>query len=312
MNAPNKSTIPLGRYRLARTALDLRSFTAAELATMAQVPTNTAYGFLSELEGCVVKEALAVNTPGRPRVLYTLTGAGIEQLLSENFEITKAIREAGLESAGPAARSRAAAARVEERQPSEPVEKVHAVARETANTTREGRRSGMQLMSLRRLYIDELKDLHNADRQIIQALPRMAKRASNEKLRAAFWEHLEVTRQQLARLDQIFERLGKRAAGKKCKGVEVLIEEAKEMMQEEMDPEALDATLIATAQRVEHYKMAGYGTVRTYAELLGEEEAVKLLQRSLDEEGDADKKLTQLIKDEINVAAGLGVPAGTA
>jgi ferritin-like metal-binding protein YciE len=165
----------------------------------------------------------------------------------------------------------------------------------------------MEMDSLQKLYVEELKDLHSAERQIIQALPKMVKQAANDKLRAAFEEHLEVTKQQLARLDQIFERLGKRATGKKCKGMEGLLEEAKEMMQEDMDPEVMDAALIAAAQRVEHYEMAGYGTVRTYAELLGERDAAKLLQKTLDEEGDADKKLSQLAESQINVEAAVGV-----
>jgi len=161
----------------------------------------------------------------------------------------------------------------------------------------------MEIDSLRKLYVEELKDLHSAERQIIQALPRMVKAAGDEKLRAAFEEHLEVTKQQLGRLDQIFEKLGKRAAGKKCKGMEGLLEEAKEMMQEDMEPDVLDAALISAAQKVEHYEMAGYGTVRTYAELLGERDAAKLLQKTLDEEGNADKKLSQLAESSINIEA---------
>jgi ferritin-like metal-binding protein YciE len=164
----------------------------------------------------------------------------------------------------------------------------------------------MQMDSLQKLYEDQLKDLHSVERQIIQALPKMVKAASDERLKAAFEEHLAVTKEQLARLDQIFEKLGKRATGKKCKGMEGLLEEGKEMMQEDMDPEVLDAALISAAQRVEHYEMAGYGTVRTYAEILGERDAVKLLQKTLDEEGDADKKLTQLAMSSINVEAAVG------
>src|ERR1044071_4123315 len=164
----------------------------------------------------------------------------------------------------------------------------------------------MEIDSLRKLYVEELKDLHSAERQIIQALPKMVKAASDERLKAAFEEHLAVTKEQLARLDQIFEKLGKRATGKKCKGMEGLLEEGKEMMQEDMDPEVLDAALISAAQRVEHYEMAGYGTARTYAEILGERDAVKLLQKTLDEEGDADKKLTQLAMSSINVEAAVG------
>jgi ferritin-like metal-binding protein YciE len=160
----------------------------------------------------------------------------------------------------------------------------------------------MELDSLQKLYVDELKDLHSAERQIIQALPKMIKAASSPELKSALEEHLNVTREQLARLDQIFEGLGKRATGKKCKGMEGLLEEGKELLQEDAAPEVLDAGIISAAQRVEHYEMAGYGTVRTYAQLLGEKDAAKLLQRTLDEEGDADKKLTQ-IAERINVEA---------
>jgi ferritin-like metal-binding protein YciE len=161
----------------------------------------------------------------------------------------------------------------------------------------------MEIDSLRKLYVEELKDLHSAERQLVQALPRMAKAASDDQLKAAFEEHLEQTRGQVQRLDQIFERLGKRGTGKKCRGMEGLIEEAKEMMGEDMEPEVLDAALISAAQKVEHYEIAGYGTVRTYAELLGEKEAVRLLQATLDEEAAADKKLTQLAESTINVEA---------
>lgn len=161
----------------------------------------------------------------------------------------------------------------------------------------------MEIDSLRKLYVDELKDLYSAEKQIIQALPRMAKKASNDKLRQAFEEHLEVTRMQVERLDRIFEMLGKSPRGKKCKGMEGLVEEGKEMMQEDMEDDVMDAALIAAAQRIEHYEIAGYGTVRTYAQLLGEKEHVKLLQQTLDEEGNTDKKLTQLAESEINVEA---------
>jgi ferritin-like metal-binding protein YciE len=161
----------------------------------------------------------------------------------------------------------------------------------------------MEIDSLQKLYVDELKDLYSAEKQIIQALPRMAKKASNPQLRAAFEEHLEVTKKQVERLDQIFERLERSPRGKKCKGMEGLIEEGKEMMQEDMDPEVLDAALISAAQKVEHYEIAGYGTVRTYAQLLGEEEDARLLQLTLDEEGETDKKLTQLAESSVNVEA---------
>ena len=152
----------------------------------------------------------------------------------------------------------------------------------------------MEMDSLRKLYVDELKDLYSAEKQILQALPKMAKKASDAQLKKAFETHLEETRGQVERLDRIFELLGKSSRGKKCKGMEGLLEEGKEMMQEDMEPEVMDAALISAAQRVEHYEIAGYGTVRTYAQLLGEDQHAKLLQQTLDEEGNTDKKLTQL------------------
>jgi ferritin-like metal-binding protein YciE len=161
----------------------------------------------------------------------------------------------------------------------------------------------MEIDSLRKLYIEELKDLYSAEKQILQMLPRMAKKATNKQLRQAFEEHVEVTRNQVARLDQIFESLERSPRGKKCKGMEGLLEEGKEMMEEDMEPEVLDAALISATQRVEHYEIAGYGTVRAYAKLLGEQEHVRLLQQTLDEEGEADKKLTQLAETTINVEA---------
>ena len=164
----------------------------------------------------------------------------------------------------------------------------------------------MEIDSLRELYVDELKDLYSAEKQILQALPKMVKKASDAKLKAAFQEHLEVTQKQVERLDQVFEAIGKSPRGKKCKAMEGLIEEGKEMMQEDMEPEVMDAALIAAAQRIEHYEMAGYGTVRTWAELMGETAQAKLLQQTLDEEGDADKKLTQLAESSINVEAMAG------
>jgi ferritin-like metal-binding protein YciE len=165
----------------------------------------------------------------------------------------------------------------------------------------------MEIDSLQKLYVEELKDLYSAEKQLVQALPRMAKKASNPQLRAAFEEHLEVTKKQVERLDRIFERLERSPRGKKCKGMEGLIEEGKEMMQEDMDPEVLDAALISAAQKVEHYEIAGYGTVRTYARILGEDGDARLLQQSLDEEGETDKKLTQLAESSVNIEAAAGV-----
>lgn len=161
----------------------------------------------------------------------------------------------------------------------------------------------MSLDSLHDLYVEELKDLYNAENQLLKALPRMAKAATAPELKAAFTEHLTVTQKQVERLDQIFEELGVSPKGKKCKAMEGLIEEGKEIMQEDGDPSVIDAALIAAAQRVEHYEMAGYGCVRTFANLLGYEDAVTLLQETLDEEGETDKKLTELAETVINVEA---------
>jgi len=161
----------------------------------------------------------------------------------------------------------------------------------------------MEMESLRDLYIDQLKDLYSAENQLIKALPKMAKAASDDQLRTAFETHLEETRGHAERLQQIFEKLGARPTGKKCKAMEGLVAEGKEMMEEDAEPEVMDAGLIAAAQRIEHYEIAGYGTVRTYAELLGDKEAARLLQQTLDEEGKTDKMLTQIAEDTINVQA---------
>ncbi len=161
----------------------------------------------------------------------------------------------------------------------------------------------MKIASLHDLYVDELKDLYNAENQLLKALPKMAKAATAPELKEAFTSHLEETRGQVERLDQIFEELGVSPKGKKCKAMEGLLEEGKEVMAEDMEPTVMDAALIASAQRVEHYEMAGYGCVRTFARLLGYEEAQNLLQETLDEEGAADKKLTDLADSVINVEA---------
>jgi ferritin-like metal-binding protein YciE len=160
----------------------------------------------------------------------------------------------------------------------------------------------MEKNALRRLYIDELKDLYSAENQLVKALPKMAKAADSEDLKAGFEEHLEQTRGHVSRLEEIFKALGESPKGKKCKGMEGLIEEGSEMIKEDPEAEELDAGLIAAAQRVEHYEIAGYGCVRTYAELLGEEDAVELLEETLKEEKETDQKLTELA-GKINVEA---------
>ena len=164
----------------------------------------------------------------------------------------------------------------------------------------------MEMESLRDLYIDELKDVYNAEKQLVRALPKMAKSASHEELRSAFEDHLSVTEEQVRRLETIFGDLGKPARGKKCLGMEGLLAEGQEMMEEDMEPEVLDAALISAAQRVEHYEIAAYGTLRTYARQLGYDNHAQLLQQSLDEEGEADKLLSQIAESTVNVDAEAG------
>ena len=161
----------------------------------------------------------------------------------------------------------------------------------------------MKLETLHDLYVDELKDLYNAEHQLLKALPKMAKAASAPQLAKAFTDHLEETKGQVERLEKIFKKLDVSPKGKTCKAMEGLLEEGKEVMDEDADPTVMDAALIAAAQRVEHYEMAGYGCVRTFARLLGYDQAADLLQETLDEEGAADKKLTKLAETVINVEA---------
>ncbi len=156
--------------------------------------------------------------------------------------------------------------------------------------------------SLRSLYIDELRDLYHAETQLVKALPKMAKASSNDLLREAFREHLRQTSEHVSRLEQIFEQLDEKPSGKKCLGMEGLVKEAAETMKEGYVDELLDAAIIGAAQRVEHYEMAGYGTVRTFAEVLGENDHASLLEQTLEEEKQADQKLTEL-SQEINAWA---------
>jgi ferritin-like metal-binding protein YciE len=160
----------------------------------------------------------------------------------------------------------------------------------------------MKFSSLNDLYIEQLKDLHSAETQLTKALPKMAKAASNPELKAAFTEHLEETKEQLVRLNKIGEKLSKPLTGHTCAAMKGLIAEGSEWMEEDAQAEVMDAGLIAAAQRVEHYEMAGYGTVHNFAQLLGEEDAAELLAETLQEEKATDKKLTGLAKS-INVEA---------
>jgi ferritin-like metal-binding protein YciE len=159
----------------------------------------------------------------------------------------------------------------------------------------------MEKGDLKELYIDELLDVHDAEKQLVKAIPKMAKAAESGELRSGFEEHLEQTKGHVQRLDQIFQALNESPKGKKCRGMQGLIEEGQEMI-EELEGEALDAGLISAAQRVEHYEIAAYGTIRTYASILGENHAVALLEETLREEKETDEKLTELA-ESINIEA---------
>jgi ferritin-like metal-binding protein YciE len=160
----------------------------------------------------------------------------------------------------------------------------------------------MDMQSLKDLMIDELKDLYSAENQILKALPKMIKKATSPALKRGFEKHLKETEGHVERLDKIFRQLDESPRGKKCKGMEGVIADGKELMEEDAEPEVMDAGLIGAAQHVEHYEIAGYGCVRTYAELLGLSAVAKLLQKTLDEEKATDEKLTELARG-INVEA---------
>jgi ferritin-like metal-binding protein YciE len=155
--------------------------------------------------------------------------------------------------------------------------------------------------TLETLYIDELKDLYNAEQQLVKALPKMAKNVESEELSEAFSNHLEETKNHVTRLEEVFQRLEENPKGKKCIGMEGLIKEGSEMM-DEFEGKVLDAGLISAAQRVEHYEIAAYGTVCTFAELLGRSDDLQLLKETLEEEKKADEKLTDL-SETINAEA---------
>jgi len=151
-------------------------------------------------------------------------------------------------------------------------------------------------------FIDELRDTYDAERQLTKALPKLAKAASSPELRKAFESHLEETKVQIERLESVFEGLDEKVRGKHCDGIAGIIEEGAAIMKEDFDETTMDACLIAAGQRAEHYEMAAYGTLRTYAQLLGHDEAARILQSILDEEGATDKKLTR-IAERLNVEA---------
>ena len=161
----------------------------------------------------------------------------------------------------------------------------------------------MSLDTLQTLYTNELRDLYNAENQLLKALPKMAKAASSEELKDAFETHLEQTKGHVKRLEQIFEGLGAKPKGKTCKAMKGLIEEGSEILEEEGNDSVLDAGIITAAQKVEHYEIASYGSVRTFANLLGQNDAAELLQSTLDEESEANELLNKLAQTTVNPEA---------
>jgi ferritin-like metal-binding protein YciE len=156
--------------------------------------------------------------------------------------------------------------------------------------------------SLKKLYVDELKDLYSAENQLVKSLPKMAKAASSDELRKGFEQHLEQTKGHVERLEKIFSSLDESPKGKKCMGMEGLIKEGSEVIEEDLEDAVMDAALIGAAQRVEHYEIAAYGTVREFAKILDEPKHASLLEETLNEEKETDQKLTNLSR-EINTQA---------
>jgi len=167
------------------------------------------------------------------------------------------------------------------------------------------------MTTLEDLFVQNLKDIYNAEKQLVKALPKMAKAATSQKLRTAINEHLEQTEGQVERLDRVFQTLEMPARGTKCKAMEGLIEEGKEIMEEDFSDSVRDAAIIGAANKVEHYEIAGYGTLISYARLLGHPDAEKLLQETLQEEKEADRKLTELAESEINLESDSRATAAT-
>jgi ferritin-like metal-binding protein YciE len=164
----------------------------------------------------------------------------------------------------------------------------------------------MKMKTLEDLLTHELKDLFSAEKLITKALPKMIKAVTNDDLRQALEHHLQETEQQISRLEQVFDKLGLPARGVKCEAMEGLIEEGKKALEEDMEETVRDAAIIAAAQRVEHYEIAGYGCARTFAQHLGHDEVADLLQQTLDEEKGADEKLTMIATQHVNVEAAVG------
>jgi ferritin-like metal-binding protein YciE len=164
----------------------------------------------------------------------------------------------------------------------------------------------MKLESLKDLYLEQLKDLYSAETQLVDALPKMAERATTPDLKRGFQDHLRQTEEHVRRLEQIFKDLGESPKGHTCEGMKGLIKEGEEMIKMKGDEMVIDAGLIAAAQRVEHYEIAGYGTVRTYAEMLGKQQHVTLLEKTLQDEEMTDEKLSKLAESQVNAGALVG------
>jgi ferritin-like metal-binding protein YciE len=167
----------------------------------------------------------------------------------------------------------------------------------------------MEMNDLQDLLVENLKDLYSAETQLVKALPKVAKKVENDRLRSALEQHLAETQGHVERLQQIFDKFGEKPTGKKCVGMEGLIEEAKELMGEDAEPEVLDAGLIVDCQKVEHYEIAGYGSAVTFCKLLGDDESARLLGQTLDEEKAADSKLTEIAESSINLEAARSAPS---
>jgi ferritin-like metal-binding protein YciE len=168
--------------------------------------------------------------------------------------------------------------------------------------------TALKLDSLRDLLIEELRDLYNAENQLVEALPKLAEAASSNELKSAFNHHLDETRQHVSRLERIFQQIGEKSSGETCEAIKGLIKEGDVLVKAEGNPDVRDAGLVGAAQRVEHYEIAGYGTARSLARRLGENEIAEILQQTLNEEALADKKLTSIAESQVNLAATL--PAG--
>jgi len=161
----------------------------------------------------------------------------------------------------------------------------------------------MKLDTLKTLYTNELRDLYNAEGQLLKALPKMAKAASSDELKDAFEKHLEQTKSHVERLEEVFEDIGEKPKGKTCRAMKGLIEEGSEILQEDGEESVIDASIIVAAQKVEHYEIAGYGSVRTFAQLLGKDRSAELLQTTLEEESEANQLLNKLAEDIVNPEA---------